>query len=523
MEVLNLLHCSLLFPNAESRQFVPWLAETMPQVSRRDSLTRFTYRLRPQATWDNGQPVLARDVAFTLKVMNCPGLPTEYVRAQYGFVIDIELDPADTRRFTLVCRGSSPDILVASGDYAILPESALDPRGELRAIPLPLLRTDTAAAVRRYPALRALAQRYRQARLDRHPERLPGCGPYTLTAWRSGRQLQLLRKSRWWANQLPNAPTWLQARAQRLEYRVIPDDATAVLALRRGDLDLYSMPAARDFRRLQQSADTARLAFYTTDSYNMLMVGFNTQHPLLSVPATRRALSLLFDVPKLMQATQAGLAYRSVSLVNPQDRAVYNDSLPLLPYAPTQAAAALRQGGWQQRAGGEWWRGNQGPLTLSISYQAGQTEFETVALQFRAAAAQLGVSIRLRPTEAGLLQQQLVAGDVELYVRTLYSNPYSYNFAPILHSRSIGVSNFSRYRSAPADRLIDAISVEGDSTRRVRMLRQFQRLLRADSPLTVLYFTRNRLLASKRLRGVHVIGVRPGYSVLRLELNLAAR
>lgn len=210
LEVVNLLHCSLLFANAESRQFVPWLAAAMPQASRNGSLTRFTYQLRPQAAWDNGQPVLARDVAFTLKVLNCPGLPTEYARAQYGFVTDIELDTADARRFTLVCRGASPDILVASGDYAILPESALDPRGELRSVPLPLLRTDTSAALRRYPALRTFARRYRQAQLARHPERLPGCGPYTLAAWQNGRQLQLRRKSRWWADELPNAPSTLR-------------------------------------------------------------------------------------------------------------------------------------------------------------------------------------------------------------------------------------------------------------------------------------------------------------------------
>jgi ABC-type transport system substrate-binding protein len=136
-EIINLLHCSLLVGDYQSQRFVPWLAQALPVVSRRDSLTLLTYTLRAEATWDNGQPVLARDVAFTLKVLNSPGLPTESMRAQYGFVLDIELDNSNARRFTLVCKSASKNIIGTSGDYLILPEYSLDPQGTLRAVPLP--------------------------------------------------------------------------------------------------------------------------------------------------------------------------------------------------------------------------------------------------------------------------------------------------------------------------------------------------------------------------------------------------
>ena len=143
LEVINLRHCSLLAGDYQHGRFAPWLAEAMPVVTQRGNFTLLTYTLRSEATWDTGQPVLAQDVAFTLKVMNCPRLPTEYSRTQYGAILDIELDATNPRRFTLVCKGASQDVVVASGDYLILPEYSLDPKGELRAVPLPLLRTDT--------------------------------------------------------------------------------------------------------------------------------------------------------------------------------------------------------------------------------------------------------------------------------------------------------------------------------------------------------------------------------------------
>ncbi|HLK97482.1 MAG TPA: ABC transporter substrate-binding protein, partial [Hymenobacter sp.] len=397
LEVINLLHCSLLVGEPHRQQIMPWLAQSMPTVGQRGALTLLTYQLRPEATWDNGQPVLAHDVAFTLRVLNCPGLPTEFARALYGFVLDIELDAADPRRFTLVCSSSSSETIFASGDYSILPEYALDPTGTLRAVPLALLRTDTVTALLRYPALRVFATRYRQAQLERHPERLPGCGPYQLAAWESNRYLSLQRKPQWWADRVRQAPTWLQAHALRLNYQIIPDNATALLALRRGNIDIYPMPPARDFNRLRQSADTSQLAFHTANSYEMTTAGFNTQNLLLRDHRTRQALRFLFNIPDLIQATHAGLAYPSVSLISPQDTPAYNDSLTVPSFSPSKAEELLQEAGWQKRADGNWWRGEIGPLALSVSYRAEIPEHETVALQFRAAAASTGILVRLRP------------------------------------------------------------------------------------------------------------------------------
>lgn len=516
-EVLNLLHCSLMAGNPAKRRFEPWLAASFPQISRRGAQTLLTYELRPEARWDNGQPVLAQDVAFTLKVYNCPGLPTEYAQTQYGFFSDVELDSLNPRRFTLVSQSASSEVLVASGDYAILPEYALDPQHQLRPVPLSLLHTDSAAAVRRFPALKAFAQHYIRRDFGHNPARLPGCGPYKLVSWKRGRSLQLQRKTNWWADKLTQAPPWLQAHAAALDYQIIPDNTTAVLAVRRGNVDLYPMPPARDFNQLRRSADTTKLAFATSDSYYMTVAGFNTQAPLLQDAATRRALRLLFDVPGIMQATQPGLSFRSASLITPHDSLAYNDSLPLPPFSPKEAAALLQQAGWQRRPNG-WWRGKTGPLRLSMSFSAGETDQETAALQFRAAAAQLGIPVQLKRVEAALFREELASGGVEGFIRAMSGNPFSYNFKPVLHSEGIGLSNYSRFSSLRTDQLIDAIAATSDPEQRRRLLRRLQAVIYQEAPLTVLYFTSHRLIASRRLRPVKSIRIRPGYDVLSLEL-----
>ncbi|TGE22057.1 ABC transporter substrate-binding protein [Hymenobacter aquaticus] len=526
LEAANLLYSSLLFVDPSKQQFTPCLAEALPTVVQTDSLTLLTYRIRPEAVWDNGQPVLARDVAFTLKVMNCPGLPTESNQAQWGFIRTIRLDSTDSRRFTLVCAGRSPEYRWSSGDYIILPEYPLDPQGQLRPFSLAALRADTVAD-QHHAAIGAFVRRYKQAQLDHHPERLPGCGPYTLEAWEPNRFVSFKRKPTWWADQLKSALLPLQAHPAKLTYQIVPDAATAVLALRRGELDVYPMMPAKEFQRLRQTkGNSPPLEFYTADSYKMMTACFNTQQPLLQDKLTRQALSHLFNVPALIQATQQGLAFPSASLISPRSGRRYNDSLPLPTYDPDAARALLRQAGWQLQTDGSWARQKPGAalqrLRLTISYRTGEPAFETIALQLRSAAAQLGIPIEPQPLEPSLLRDRLRAGAVDLYLFTITGNPFVYNFAPILHTQSIGTSNHTRFGTPATDQLIESIATEQDEQKQVLLLRHLQRVLYTEKPLTVLFFLRSRVAASSKLTNLQVNGLRPGYMATAIQTKPAS-
>ncbi|MCB2407227.1 ABC transporter substrate-binding protein [Hymenobacter lucidus] len=521
LEAANLLYSSLLFVDPSKQQFTPCLAESLPTVAYTDSLTLLTYRIRPAAVWDNGRPVSARDVAFTLKVMNCPGLPTESNQSQWGFIRDIKLDPKDDRRFTLICAGRSPEYKWSSGDYIILPEYPLDPQGQLRPFSLATLRADTAGD-EHHPAIGAFVQRYKQAQLDHHPERLPGCGPYTLESWEPGRYVTFKRKATWWADTLHSDLLPLQAHPVRLDYQIIPDEATAVLALRRGDIDVYPMMPAKEFQRLRQTKDKeAELQFYTTDSYKMITACFNTRQPTLQDKFTRQALSHLFNVPALIQATQQGMAYPSVGLINPNSGRLYNDSLPLTAYDVDAAVGLLQKAGWQRQSSGNWTRqghsGQAQQLALSLSYRVGDPAFETIALQLRNTARQIGIPIQPQPLESSLFWEKLRSGSVDMYLFTVTGNPFVYNFAPILHSNSIGAGNYMGFATTSSDRLIEAIAVEEQESRQIKLIRQFQRVLHDEKPLTVLFFLRSRLAAASRLTNLQVSGLRPGYTATAIR------
>ncbi|GAA4039469.1 peptide-binding protein [Hymenobacter glaciei] len=526
MDASNLMYLSLLQVNSKPLSIEPALAEQLPEVGPRgDSLTTFRYTIRPNAAWDDGRPVTAADVACTLKLMSCPGIPNEISRNNYSRIRQIELNPANSRQFTLVCQGQSPELLLISGDFFILPEAVLDPQHRLRSYSLP--------ALQRWPATRppdsalaAVARQYQAADLANHPEHAPGCGPYRLARWEKDRYLSFRSKPNWWGKATTGLPLALQARAPQLDYLIIPNASAAALALRRGDLDVFPQVPAADFNRFSTNP-SADVRLYASDSYDIALAGFNTKRPALADALTRQALSRLFDTAGLLRGTQQGRGQRTAGLVPPFDRTNYNDSLRPVPYHPAAARALLLQAGWQPPTAGQpgWRRASsrgEQKLQLAVRYRSSDELFATAALQFRAAATSLGIAVELRPTESALFGKALADGDFDIFMRTLHGNPFAVNFAPLLHSGTSSETNSTRFGNPACDQFIDAVATANDSPQRVRQLRQLQALLQQQAPLVPFFFLANRVAARRDCQGLYVSSLKPGFVAPTIERTAAA-
>lgn len=517
-DAINLLHCSLLQRDFAGNDYAPALADSLPVVRLvGDSLTYLSYRLRKEATWDNGRPIVAADVDFTLKLMQCPGLPNEGARTQFDFIKSVHISATDPRRFTLICRGQAPEYVMVSGDFAILPEAVLDSAHTLRRFSIESLSRQNSTS--QEPTLAALTRRYERLDPGHHPERLPGCGAYQIKNWTSNQTLTFQRKAKWWADELRSAPQVLQARPKQIQFSIIPDEASATLALRRHEIDVYPQVPAQVFQQLQKSAGE-KFAFHVVPSFEVEIVGFNTQRPILHDKLTRQALACLFDPVKLLKATQMGLGIRTAGLVNPVERQFYHDSLPPPSYAPERALALLKQAGWQRGAEG-WQRqtsaANLQRLNLTLRYRTSESTFETIALQFKAAAQALGIPVELRPTEPTLLTDMLNEGNFDMFIRTLKGSPEAFNFMPILHSESIGAGNATRFGTPKSDRLLKTIAATGDQVRKRHLLRTFQVMMQDEMPIVPLFVLPYRLVTDAQLRYVYPSRLRPGYAAAALD------
>ena len=54
-------------------EFVPVLAERLPLIEKtKNGKMQLTFQIRKEAIWDNGDPITAKDVEFTVKTIKCP-------------------------------------------------------------------------------------------------------------------------------------------------------------------------------------------------------------------------------------------------------------------------------------------------------------------------------------------------------------------------------------------------------------------------------------------------------------------
>ncbi|MBK8879558.1 MAG: hypothetical protein IPN74_13735 [Haliscomenobacter sp.] len=149
----------------------------------------YTFEILPEAVWDNGQPVTGNDYLFSVKALLNPMVQAAAVRAYLADLADVQVDPSNPKKFTVILRQKSfLGEETVGGLFAILPEYLFDPKGLLKNIPLSAL-TDAELAeelAKEEPRLQDFAESFNSDPFSRDPALLKGSGPYELVSWEAG-------------------------------------------------------------------------------------------------------------------------------------------------------------------------------------------------------------------------------------------------------------------------------------------------------------------------------------------------
>jgi peptide/nickel transport system substrate-binding protein len=278
----------------------------LPQVSE-DGRT-YTFRLRPNLRWHDGQPLTSRDVAFTITRIQEPGFrgAAELADAWAG----VTVETPDAQTIVLVLQEASAPFLARFGTLGILPEH--------------LLRGLSSAALR-------------DGSFNQRPV---GSGPYRLASLDS-REAVLSAHDGYHGGR-PAIDTF--------RLRFYPDTASALLALGAGEVDGFF---ARDTLSLGQRDEVARLK--NTAAQRFQRAGYlvlylnNDLAGLFDDPRVRKAIALTINREALLEGPLRGQATISSSPIPPATWSYapeYDKTGPGL----SAARALLREAGWELNA-----------------------------------------------------------------------------------------------------------------------------------------------------------------------------
>ena len=425
---------------------------------------QYTFTLRPDARWSNGESVVAADFVAALRRLVDPATASQY--AQIIDTIENASDIIEGKRL--------PDALgVEAPDDRTVVIRLIAPTPYLPG----LLSHPSTCPVHR-PTLAV------------HPNDIarPGVmvsnGAFVLKEWVPNLHV-LLKRNRYYWN---DAATHLDA----VKYLHIADENAELTRYRAGDLHVTAVVPRGQADWIKANVPQE---FHVHTQLSTYYYGFNlTRPPFKDNVGLRRALSLVIDRERLAKAILRVGELPAYGWVPP---GVHNYTSQSFDYAGKPMAERIAEA---RRLYAEAGYSASNPLRFELRYNAGEVhERLAVAISSMWKEA-LGVQVQVSAVEFKALLQDIDRGDVDVF-RSSWIGDYNdaYTFLQYLKG-DFGI-NLPRYKSAEYDSLLARATAEVDEAARRDLLQQAERVLLRDHALMPVYFYVNKRLVKPEVVG----------------------
>jgi peptide/nickel transport system substrate-binding protein len=286
-----------------------------------------------------------------------------------------------------------------------------------------------------------------------------GTGPFRLETYTQDVETVMAANPDFWEEGVP--------RLAGLTYRILPDEASRLAAVRTGEINLTSLanPAAVSLASREEGVQV--VAQEMTDYY---LLGFNTQEAPLDDVRVRQAISLSVDRQALLDAVFFGEGRVTGPIVPTLgDWALPVDEFPLYTPDPARAAELLAEAGLE--AGFE----------LSIMASPLYPEFISIALVLQSQLQAAGITVVLDQVEWGTFIERWRERDFASFVSFNGSgnDPDRALFPAFSTDGSVNAFQFS---DPEVDRLLQEARSTFDVARRRETYQEAERLIVEAAP-----------------------------------------
>ncbi len=411
----------------------------------------YTFRLRREARWSNGDPVTADDWVYSLRRSLDP-----MTMSRYTFILN------PIRNAEAIAAGQMPieELGVRkTDDYTLV----IELEGPTPYF-LGLLTHSASYAVYR-PSVEQFGDQHTR------PGNLVSNGAYMLHDWVVQSHVKLVRNPQYW----DDANTTID----EVWYYATEDQSAELRRYRADELDITQTVPTRQLRWARENVpDELKIAPYLGSYY----FGFNvTQPPFKDNPKLRRALALAIDRNIITQQVTGAGQLPSFGWVPPVN-GYEGQQMPEAQWTQAEREAEAR------RLYAEAGYSADNPLRTEIMYNT-QEDHKRIALAIAAMWKQvLGADASILNQEWKVfLDTRRQKLDTQIY-RGGWIGDYNdaYTFSELMLSTS-GL-NDSGYANPRYDALVRQASREGDLLKRADLLQQAERILLEDLPILPIYF-----------------------------------
>lgn len=414
-EVLENVFDTLVAPD-ENLEMQPALAESW-EVSD-DQLT-WTFDLRDDVTFHDGSAFTSEDVVYSYRRI----IDAELANAwKFAAITDIAAPDDDTVVITVA--QPTPNLLSNLGGFkgmAIVQQENVE-SGDITTAPI-------------------------------------GTGPFSVTGYSSGDRITLAANSDYWGG----APE-----LAGVEYRFISEPATALAALRAGDIHWTDVVPPQQVSELE-SDDTVQLGLTPSSDYWYLALN-EAREPWSDV-RVRQALAYAIDRDAIVQAVSYGTAALN-QLAIPEQSVWYTEYDEYSTDLDT-AQALLDEAGF---TGG----------TLDLLATSDYPETVTAAQIIASNLEPLGIDVEIRQPDFSTWLDEQNTGNFDMLMMGWLGNIDPDDFYYAQHHTD-GASNAQKYSNTEVDALLDAGRIETDPEARKELYAQAATIIADEVSYIYLY------------------------------------
>ena len=425
----------------------------------------YTFQLREELRWSNGEPVTARHFVDGMRRLVNPATAAFYAQMLTS------IENADGI--------ISGDIPVSMLGVEAPDEKTLVLRLTQRTPYLLSLLTHPSTFPVHTPSLEAHGESHAR------PGRLVTNGAYRLEAWVPGSLIVLKRNEYYWNN----AGTAIDA----VNYHVMVNNAAELNRYRAGDLHITNTVPADSFQQVREAyGDQLRVAPYLAVYY----YGFNLSKPPFkdNLPL-REALSMAIDREQLTTTVTGRGEQPAYSWVPP---GVDN-------YSPAQVGFVALDKEERERLARVRYKeagyGPDNPLQVEVRYNTSDLHRKVAVAVQSMWREVLGVEATLINEEFQVLLANMRDAEITQVFRSSWTGDYNdaHTFLSVLQSDS--ATNMPRYASEEFDELMRRAAAQVDPERRRLYLEEAERAMLSDHPVIPLYIFVSKHLVSPEVEG----------------------
>lgn len=440
---LGLIYEQLFELDNETLLPIPLLAKRW-DVSK-DKL-QYTFYLREDVKWEDGQPLTAEDVLYTYQKIQDPKVDAAVMRSSFQEIVSAEKLNDFTVRFRL--KRPFVGAMYTLGLMPVIPKHVFDDDSDFNTHPR-----------------------------NRNPL---GSGPLHLMEWQTGRRITLNRREEYWGKNY---------KVSKMIFKIIPDAQVSFQLFKKKELDLVGLTSLQWAKQTQSKKfqeNFSKHRFFTPFGA-FTYIGWNLEKPCFKDRRVRLALAHLIDRESMNEKLGFGLRQLITGPFYPLGLN-YDPTLKQIPYDLNAAQKLLEEAGWVDN-NHDGVREKEGiPLRFELMFGTGSPFYEQLSAILEKNFSKAGIDLQLRRLDDNTKYKLVEEHQFDALIGGWGRGGGVEDYFQIFHSsQSKKGSNFIGYSNPQVDRLMEEARQEFDPKKRGDINRRVHRFLYEDQPYLFLY------------------------------------